>query len=165
MQIYAVFLPSGMKPQRAAEQAKLVCQGFDWGAFLLTPLWAMRHGLWLALTLWACWIILSGAIASLGHLDPGGSLAVYELGALAFGLEADRFKQAKLSRAGFHLNGLSLGDSVQDAESLYFNRRSDLLDRPTDRIVANAPGAGPRTPAPNEGSDLLGLFPPPEYRN
>lgn len=162
MQIYAVFLPSGLAPLRAAEEAKLVRQGFDWGAFLLTPLWAVRHGLWLALALWICWMILSAVISSLGHLDPGGSFAIFELGALAFGLEADRFRQAKLARAGFLLNGLSLGNSADDAERFYFGRRNDLLQR---SMAANPPDIGARSAAPSEGTNLLGLFPPPEFRN
>jgi hypothetical protein len=165
MQIYAVFLPSGLLRQPALEEAKLVRQGFDWGAFLLTPIWALRNSLWLALTLWICWMIVSGAIGALGHLNPDESLAVYELGALFFGLEADRFKAAKLSRAGFLLSGLSLGESAHDAESLYFNRIEGMSDHSTPPLSSVPPVPGTETPAPQDGTDLLGLFSPPEIHN
>ena len=168
MQIYAVFLPSGLAPPRAAEKVELVRQGFSWSAFLLPPVWALRHGLWLALALWLGWVVLSAAMASLGHLGAAGSLAVYALGALAFGLESDRFRQARLSRSGFLLHGLALGESMKEAESLYFKRRSDLNRTPAS-VAAARPGgdAGEdvRSRATNNGADLLGLFPSRETRN
>lgn len=168
MQIYAVFLPSGLAPPRAAEKAKLVRQGFSWSAFLLTPIWALRHGLWLALALWLGWLFLSAIIASLGHLGPGGSLALSALGALAFGLEADRFRQASLSRSGFLLHGLALGESMNEAESLYFKRRGDL-NLTAASLAASRPavdaGEDAKPRATNDGADLLGLFPPRETGN
>ncbi len=156
MQIYAVFLPSGLAPPRAAEKAQLVRQGFSWSAFLLTPVWALRHRLWLALALWLGWLFLCALAASLGRVGPEGSLALYALGALAFGLEADRVRQARLSRSGFLLHGLALGESLTEAESFYFSRRHDLVPAPP----AIDAGGDARPRGTNEGTDLLGLFPP-----
>ncbi|WP_294533823.1 DUF2628 domain-containing protein [uncultured Rhodoblastus sp.] len=167
MHIHAVFMPRGLSPLRAADEAILVRQGFDWKAFLLTPVWALRHGLWLALALWLGWTFVVAAIVSLAHLDPAASLALYGLGALAFGLEADRFRQARLSRSGFFLQGLTIGESAQEAERLYFDRSADLSASPAQQAAllpaSNAPGGG-KSHLTTLGADLLGLFPPPERK-
>jgi hypothetical protein len=168
MQIYAVFLPSGFSPPRAAEEAVFVPQGFDWKAFLATPFWALRHGLWLALAFWLIWIVLAAAIAALARLEPAATVILYGLGALAFGLEADRLRQARLTQSGYLLQGLTLGETVGDAEDLYFDRRvapsASLAPRgAASPVVASADRAP--SPASNVGADLLGLFPPQEHKN
>ncbi len=167
MQTYAVFLPSGLSPPRAAEEAVLVREGFNWEAFLLTPAWALWHGLWLALALWLAWVFLVASIGSLAHLEPEAAFVVYLVGALDFGLEADRFRQARLSQSGYLLQGLALGGSLGEAEDLYFNRREEW----TEATAPSAPAkpaipAGERvgSPASNMGADLLGLFPPQETK-
>ena len=86
---------------RPRRKPKLVRQGFNWRAFLATPLWALRQGYWLAFALWLAWTVMVAVIASFAHLEAGAATALYALGALAFGLEADRFRQARLSRSGY----------------------------------------------------------------
>jgi hypothetical protein len=167
MQIYAVFLPSGLSPPRAAEEAVLVRQGFDWKAFLMTPVWALWNGLWIALALWLAWVFLIASIGSLAHLEPETAFVVYLVGALAFGLEADRFRQARLSQSGYLLRGLALGGSIGEAENLYFKRRAAWPEAAAPSAPANpAISAGDRigSPASNMGADLLGLFPPQETK-
>ncbi len=167
MQIYAVFLPSGRSPPQAAEEAVLVRQGFNWKAFLLTPAWALWRGLWLALALWLAWVFLVASIGSLAHLEPQATFFVYLLGALAFGLEADRFRQARLSQSGYLLQGLALGGSIGEAENLYFNRRAYVSKTsPPHASATPVVSAGDRlgSPASNMGVDLLGLFPPQETK-
>jgi hypothetical protein len=167
MHIYAVFLPSGLSPLRAAEEATLVRQGFDWKAFLVTPIWALRRGLWLAMGLWLGWTALVATVASLAHLDSAASLTLYGLGALAFGLEADRFRQARLARSGYLLQGLTLGGSEEEAESIYFGRRADLIDGSEQRAATKSAvpaDEGEKSPASTMGADLLGLFPPQEHK-
>jgi Protein of unknown function (DUF2628) len=167
MSIYAVYLPSGLSPRRTALKATLVRQGFNWNAFLMTPVWALRHGLWRALALWLGWTFIVASVVSLAPLDPAVSLALYGLGALAFGLEADRFRQARLARSGYLLQDLTLGESTEEAEALYFGRRADLCASPAPRAAAKPAvtgGDGERSPASTSGADLLGLFPPQERK-
>jgi hypothetical protein len=167
MHIYAVFLPSGLSPLRAAEKAVLVRQGFSWSAFLLTPVWALRHGLWLAFALWLFGLFLIASMSVLAHMEPLGALAIYGLGALAFGLEADRFRQANLSRSGFLLRGLALGESKCEAESLYFARRADLTTAQAPVAPARSAAIGEdraRFAESNSAADLLGLFPQQETK-
>jgi hypothetical protein len=169
MRIYAVYLPSGLSMERASERAELVRQGFNWSAFFVTPVWALRHGHWLALALWFAWVLGVMATSWLANLETDAALALYSLGALAFGLEADRFRQARLTRKGFLMHGLTLGDSLGEAEILYFRRhpampepapaRSETLSAPvarTEQPVAWTDSTG--------GPDLLGLFAPPENK-
>jgi hypothetical protein len=119
--LYSVYQPAG-SGDSAAERAVFIRQGFDRMAFILTPFWAIRHGLWRMLGLWALWAVLVGLLTSALNLDAAMSALVYTLGALAFGLEADRSREAALSRKGMLLQGLSLGETAPDAERIYYDR-------------------------------------------
>ncbi len=166
MHLYAVFLPGGLSPAQAAEKAELVRQGFNWRAFLATPLWALRRGYWLAFALWLAWTVMVAVIASFAHLEAGAATALYALGALAFGLEADRFRQARLSRSGYLLHGLTVGESLEEAESLYFQRHQDSI-QPSRQSSEISPVLAEENAAWSNsaaGSDLLGLFPSQETK-
>jgi hypothetical protein len=152
MNFYAVFLPS--RAPQADEQAVFVRQGFSLGAFILTPFWAVWRRLWLAFGLWAVWAILVALVARFANLESGAALALYGLGALAFGLEADQFRQARLAQQGFAFDRLALGSSQDEAEILYYSARLDPEASPPQRN-----STWPSAPALRSDSDLLGLFP------
>ena len=157
MRIYTVFLHSAA----GADEAVFVRQGFNWGAFLFTPFWALRRGYWLALALWLAWILAVALLTSYANLGAGAAVSLYAFGAFAFGLEADRFREAQAARNGFLLNGLTLGDSLDEAESLYFGRHLPIPQPYASSSGAPLPqllkSGGDRT-----ATDLLGLFPPQE---
>jgi Protein of unknown function (DUF2628) len=137
-----------------------VRQGFKWSAFLVTPLWALRHGYWLALALWLVWVLVVVLLASYANLHIGAAFALYDLGALAFGLEADRFREASVSRDGFLLRGLTLGDSLGEVEGLYFDRHLAALQPETyDARSAPLSKSGGNRSNMTAETDLLGLFP------
>jgi len=165
MHFYAVFLRPRPASAPVVEEAGFVRQGFNWSAFLVTPLWALAHGYWLALALCLAWILVVGLVSSFANLDGGASLALYAFGALTFGLEADRFREARLSQKGFLLHGLTLGESLDEAESLYFGR---LLAAPQPASPSSGAQSAPISKSggnrPNMAveADLLGLFPPQE---
>lgn len=158
MKIYSVFLPPGSFSASNAEKAEFVRQGFSWSAFLFTPLWALRHGYWLAFLLWLAWVFIVGSLSSLGNLDAGPTLALYAFGACVFGLEADRWREARLTRQGLLLRGLTVGATRDEAESLYFGGRADALE-PTSFRTEPVHQAAARA---GRDTDLLGLFPPQE---
>jgi hypothetical protein len=149
--LYSVYQPAG-SGDSAAERAVFIRQGFDWLAFFLTPIWALRHGLWRMLGLWALWTVLVGLLTTAFDLDAAMSALVYALGALGFGLEADRAREAALSRTGMLLQGLSLGETAPDAERIYYDRNAATSDQ-----------GAPAFPAPSGkpvtiDRDILGLF-------
>ena len=157
MHIYTVFLPSSTSSAAGADEAVFVRQGFNRSAFLVTPLWALRHGYWLALALWFAWVLVVFLLASYANLHLGTAFALYSLGALAFGLEADRFREAKVSRKGFVLRGLTLGDSLGEAENLDFGRNLAAL-QPYDARSAPLSTSGRDRSSMTAETDLLGLF-------
>jgi hypothetical protein len=159
MHIYTVFLPSSTPSAPGAEEAVFVRQGFSWVAFLVTPLWALWYGCWLALALWLAWIAVIVLLASYANLDFALVVALYQIGSLAFGLEADRFREARASQNGLHFHGLTLGGSLGEAESLYFDRHLAAL-QPEKNYARSAPifkSGGNRSNRTGE-NDLLGLF-------
>lgn len=157
MAIYAVYLPLGASPLRAADRAKLVRQGFNWSAFLITPFWALRHGLLRALALWMVWTLAVFAVVLLARLDLTASLALYGLGALAFGLEADLFRHNRLTYWGYDLQELTLGGSTEEAEEAYLCRRADLNALAAPKRP-DAASRGAHWPASTHEADFLGLF-------
>jgi hypothetical protein len=160
MNIYSVFLPSGTFSTSNAEKAEFVRQGFSWSAFLFTPLWALRRGRWLAFLLWLVWIFLVGLLSSLGNLGAEPTIVLYAIGACAFGLEADRWREAGLSSKGLLLRGLTLGENRDEAESLYFRGQTEAAS--TSFWAAPVPQAEANHDSFNRASretDLLGLFP------
>jgi hypothetical protein len=160
MKLYSVFLPTGVAPPSMLERARFVKQGFALPAFVATPIWAARHRLWLALGLWLALVVMIGLLVGFARIGATAAALLYWLGALAFGLEADRFRQAGLSRAGFLMHGLALGASANEAEAIYFAQHADAP------VVPEAPTGGGATdrkagppPGVPEFTDLLGLFP------
>jgi len=93
MTIYAVF------DRDAKEVPAVVAERFSWLAFLLPPLFALRHGLLLALLGWLVAVLLLGA----GETLIGGTAAfwLYVLVALWFGFEAPALRGASLRRRGW----------------------------------------------------------------
>lgn len=162
MNVYSVFLRADLAPAQALERAKLVKQGLSWEALLATPVWAVRHGLWLGLGSWIGAIVAIALVAAAAHLSAWAVLFLYWLCVLAFALEADRLREARLAKAGFLMQGLAIGSSSQDAEGVYFATHGSekAAKLPNDL----GPGRGPPPAAPAAETDLLGLFPSREPR-
>ncbi len=96
MHIYTVFLPSSTSSAPGADEAVFVRQGFNWSAFLFTPLWALRRGYWLALALWLAWVCRSSLCWPHMPISTWARRSLFiRFGAFAFGLEADRFREAQ----------------------------------------------------------------------
>ena len=161
MQIYTIFFPSGLPQLAAAEKAVAVRQGFDWNASLITPIWAVQYDLWLALALWTGVTVAFIAVVAVTHLDATSAVGAYTLISTAFGCEADRLRELKLTRSGYALQGLSFGDNAEDAEDLYIQRhvQAPPQDEAQDEAKASHIAAdSPIDPPPPGASDLLGLF-------
>ena len=166
MSIYTVYEP----PPRARESAPdperfvFVRDGFSAWAFLLAPLWMLRHRLWLAFVGYV--IIVVALSLGLPAIGVPATLAnvVTALVSLLVGLEAATLRRFKLTRRGWRNVGIVVGDDLESAERRFFDAwmNKSRLDNPSVN-------AEPRSSSPVAGvpmarrmsSDVLGLFPQP----
>jgi hypothetical protein len=166
MPIYTVYEP----PLRAHESTPdperfvFVHDGFSFWAFLLTPLWMLRHRLWLALV---CYVIVAAAL-SLGLRAIGASatltIVVTILLSLLVGFEAATLRRFKLSRRGWRNVGIVVGDDIELAEQRFFDAwiNKSWTDKASAGFEPCAPS--PATPMPmarRTSPDVIGLFPQP----
>ena len=164
MSVYTVHQPPLDSGAAATEPYRFVFvrDGFSWWAFLLTPLWLLRHRLWLAL---AIYVLVSAAL-DVGLRALGASVFVLVLAGLLIsllaGLEAGTLRRSKLARRHWRNIGVVTGDDVEDAERRFFDAwtRQAPVRRPPS--PPNAPASGPAAPAPPSApSGVIGLFPEP----
>ena len=164
MSVYTVHQPPLDSGAAATEPYRFVFvrDGFSWLAFLLTPLWLLRHRLWLAL---AIYVLVSAAL-DVGLRALGASVFVLVLAGLLIsllaGLEAGTLRRSKLARRHWRNIGVVTGDDVEDAERRFFDAwiRQAPVRRPAS--PPNAPASGPAAPAPPSApSGVIGLFPEP----
>jgi len=135
-----------------------VRDGFHFWAFLLTPLWMLRHRMWLELI--AYLLLIAGITFGLQRLGVAESagFAVGLLGSLLVGMEAPSLRRWKLSRRGFASLGVVVGDELENAERRFFDGWT-AQEEPSVRVPApSSPFVG------SSSSDIVGLFPQPETR-
>jgi len=161
MSVYTVHQPPLGAADAAGDPHRLVFvrDGFSWWAFLLTPLWMLRHRLWLVL---AIYLLISASV----------DVALRALGASVFtivivgllisflvGLEAGTLRRFKLARRNWRNVGVVTGDDLEDAERRFFDAwiRQSRAARATS--PRSAPAAPPAPPAAQ--TDVIGLFPEP----
>ena len=168
MSVYTVHEP----PLRTADDLVdtdrfvFVRDGFSWWAFLLTPLWMLRHRLWLVLTVYL--LVLAGIDAALHVLGASASaiILVGVLISLFVGLEASTLRRFTLSGRGWRNVGVVSGHDAEEAERRFFDawvrqaggRRSEQPPKPPASPPA-PPTAG--DPFAAERSGVIGLFPEP----
>ena len=139
-----------------------VRDGFHFWAFLLAPLWMLRHRMWLECI---AYLLLTGGLTfGLARLDIAGSAGLWVglLLSVLVGMEAASLRRWKLSRRGFHDAGLVVGDDRESAERRFFDGWV-ARDRDEDRPEPPRPPASPFGLPPS--SDIVGLFPQPGARS
>jgi uncharacterized protein DUF2628 len=166
MSIYTVHQPPLEAGAAAAEPYRFVFirDGFSWWAFLLTPLWMLRHRLWLALAIY----LLVTAALDVGLRALGASMLTLVVASLLIsvlvGLEAGTLRRFKLARRHWRNIGVVTGDDREDAERRFFDAwiRQAPARRPAAPASAPASGsAGPAAPPSSAPSGVIGLFPEP----
>lgn len=142
MKIFTVLEPPDGKPERVA----FIPEGFSWGAFLLSVLWALWRRMWVvAALLFVLTSLLT--IATRFELLGLGLAALMNVGiALIFACEARNLEVASLERAGFRCSGLIQASNAEAAELIYFDGRMPFV----------AETAGARRAALH--ADMLGIF-------
>lgn len=105
----------------------LVREGFSWGAFFLSALWALWHRMWLvALGIVVISVILNGLNWGLGT-DQTTTL-VLSLGmALLTGLFAQDLRRWTLERQGFAEFGIVAGDDEDHALARYLDANPQTI--------------------------------------
>src|SRR6516225_10546240 len=168
MSVYTVHQPPLDSGAAATEPYRFVFvrDGFSWWAFLLTPLWMLRHRLWLAL---AIYLLVSAALDA-GLRALGVSVLVLVLAGLLIsllaGLEAGTLRRFKLERRRWRNIGVVTGDRLEGAERRFFDSwtRQSAAHRPASPsgAPASSSAAPPGPPAPSPApSGVIGLFPEP----
>jgi Protein of unknown function (DUF2628) len=166
MSIYTVHQPPLEAGAAAAEPYRFVFvrDGFSWWAFLLTPLWMLRHRLWLAL---AIYLVVAAALDA-GLRAIGASLPTLVIASLLIsllvGLEAGTLRRFKLARRHWRNIGVVTGDDLEDAERRFFDAwiRQAPARRQTGPAGTAASGSGAPAASPSAApSGVIGLFPEP----
>lgn len=123
MRIYTVHVKPGPDGDLTADnqaQAVFVPEGFSFWAFLLQPVWALYHRLWLvAIGIFAAIVLLGVIVTALG-LSGLQSFCLQILFAIAVGVLAQDFRRWTLDRRGYTIQAVVAGDALMDAESRYF---------------------------------------------
>jgi hypothetical protein len=168
MSIYTVHEPP-LKGEESApnpERFVFVRDGFSFWAFLLTPLWMLRHRLWLVLT---GYIIVATAL-QVGLVLIGASstvrITVGLLLSLLVGFEAATLRRFTLSRRRWRNVGIVVGDDLESAERRFFdawvhNPDADASGRSGDRRPSSLRPTSAMSRRPPASSEVLGLFPEP----
>ena len=160
MAIYTVYEPPLRSGDgRHADRIVFVRDGFFWSAFLLPPLWMLRHRLWLALV---AYLVLAAAIiagAQVLQLPTGITTSILFLISLLIGFEASTLRRRALARRKWTNVGVVVGDDRELAERRFFDAwlRHELKPHPAP------PSVPPAMRAPGD-HDVLGLFPQPGGR-
>ncbi|HKS63748.1 MAG TPA: DUF2628 domain-containing protein [Xanthobacteraceae bacterium] len=166
MPVYTVHEPSrhDSDDDTLAHTARFafVRDGFHFWAFLLTPIWLLRHRLWLEFI--AYLLIVGGITFALRRFGisatAGGVVGL--LIAILVGIEASSLRRWKLARRKFEQVGVVVADDLELAERRFFDSWVARDERPAlPSAPPPAPFPPPFTPPP---ADIVGLFPQPQAR-
>jgi hypothetical protein len=165
MSIYTVYEPplrheSASNPERFV----FVRDGFSIWAFLLAPLWMLRHRLWLALVGYV--IVVVGLSLGLRAFGASATLAnvVTVLVSLLVGFEAATLRRFALVRRGWRNVGIVVGDDLESAERRFFDAwmSQSRLGNPSVKAETRQSSPAPGLAlARRTSSDVIGLFPQP----
>lgn len=140
-----------------------VRDGFHFWAFLLAPLWMLRHRMWLEFIFYALIVAaITFALRRLGVAEVAGGWVALLIAVLV-GIEASSLRRWKLSRRGFDNPGVVVGEDLEEAERRFFDGWVVEPARPASMAPPSGPSPFERPPsAPS--SDIVGLFPQPQAR-
>jgi hypothetical protein len=99
MRIYTIHLPPPTASSKS--EAVVMCEGFNWWAFLFTGLWALGARMWLmgtALILVNCALVVSLDYVGAGNIVVGVVMVAVSV---LIGAEANDWRRAYLARKGW----------------------------------------------------------------
>ncbi len=166
MSVYTVHqAPARADAASAAERFVFVRDSFSWWAFLLAPLWMLRHRMWLVLV---GYVVVSGGIEAALVRFGASRTAIAIVGlliALLVGLEASTLRRLALRRRGWSNVGIVSGDKLEDAERRFFDAWLREAASGSSAAKATTPsppnGASVGVPRVAQTPSVIGLFPEP----
>jgi hypothetical protein len=167
MSVYTVYQPplSAADNLPVTDRFVFVRDGFSWWAFLLTPLWMLRHRLWRVLTVYVLALALIDAVLHVLGASTFSILVVGALISLFVGLEAGTLRRFTLSGRGWRNVGVVSGHDAEEAERRFFDawvrRTAAQRAAPPAPPAPSSPAPGPTDSFSAERSGVIGLFPEP----
>jgi hypothetical protein len=168
MAVYTVHEPPLKRDQTVPDPERFVFvrDGFAFWAFLLTPLWMLRHRMWLVFT---GYILVTVALQIVLGMIGASSAVMAVTGVLVawlVGLEAATLRRFTLGRRGWKNVGIVVGDDVDAVERRFFDAWFDeSWDDGAARRPAPLSSEVPILRSPQgsfqSSSDVIGLFPEP----
>lgn len=164
MAVYTVHAPppARYQPSPSPEHFLLVRDGFSFGAFVLAPLWMLRHRMWVIFIGYV--VLFAGLQIALHLLGASGTVKVLAglLLAVLVGIEAGTLRRFTLGRRGWSNVGVVVGDNVEMAERRFFDswvERSSAKQETA--VLAASPPVPPSYRRTRASPDIIGLFPEP----
>jgi hypothetical protein len=154
MAVYTVHEPPPQRYETASDPERFVFvrDGFSFWAFVLGPIWMLRHRMWLVLL---GYVVTIAVLEGLLHLLNVSEAVTFTSGAflaLLVGFEAATLRRFTLARRRWRNVGIIVGDDLEIAERRFF----DTWTKAEPFAPLHPPVQ--RTAAP---SDVIGLFPEP----
>jgi len=167
MAVYTVHQPPLKKYEAAPdpERFAFVRDGFSFWAFLFSPLWMLRHRMWLVLL---GYIVIAVAmhvgLRMVGASGGASAFATFML-ALLVGMEAGTLRRFTLGRRDWRNVGTIVGGDRDSVERRFFDSwvRGETL-APISPAGPHAAASTTALPAQRGGAatpDVIGLFPQP----
>jgi hypothetical protein len=168
MSIFTVHEPPPRKREQetSPERFVFVRDGFHFWAFVLGPLWMLRHRLWLVLLIY---LVLTTALQIGLHALGVSSEVRFLVGfliALLVGFEAATLRRWTYNRRRWGNLGIVVGRNREEAERRFFDRWSGTHEftaaaAPSPPPIPSMPQAPSQTSA---STQVIGLFPEPQSR-
>jgi hypothetical protein len=118
--VYSVHVPA--KPGRGVEQAVFVPEGFSWGAFAFSALWAIGNRMWSAAIAMLAILALVAWLPDAASVDPALPGFLITLFSLYFGFCGNDWYRAALERRGYREAGVVVAPGLVAAEQRWFAR-------------------------------------------
>ena len=164
MAVYTVHQPPVKKYEASPdpEQFAFVRDGFSFWAFLLGPLWMLRHRMWLGVIGYiGAVVVLALALRAIGASSSAKFLAVLLL-AILIGMEAGTLRRFTLGRRKWKSVGLIVGDNREAAERRFYDSWAKGETLPASPPSSSPPPAAtPKPRTPPATPEVIGLFPQP----
>jgi hypothetical protein len=165
MATYTVHEPPLREDESATDPERFVFvrDGFYIWAFALTPLWMLRHRLWLVLLGYVLLTVAINVALALAGAAMAVAFVVGALVSLLVGFEAASLRRWTLRRRGWANVGVVVGDDVETAERRFFEAwvKSESPHAMLPARPLRAAVSVPVMQRPPAGSGVIGLFPTP----